>query len=283
MKLNVAFQGIIIAVITVFILIYLQSLIMPLIFAVVVWLLIRGVKNHLRKIPVVGKRIPVWIQNVIAFTTIIGALVGVGMVLAENINRMIELGPKYTANIQGVLEMANEFFGINILSEAEDYIQNIKIANIATSVFDSLSSFISDIFLVVLYVIFLMAEESTIPRKLKYSASSDEKYSKTKEMIAEINESVIHYISLKTVLSLITGVASYIALLFIGVDLPMFWAILIFLLNYIPNIGSLIATAFPALMALLQFAEFTPFLLVILIVGSNTSFSWKCIRAQMDG
>ena len=49
----------------------------------------------------------------------------------------------------------------------------------------------------------------------------------------------------------------------IGIDAPVFWSILIFIMNFIPTIGSLIATLFPAFFALLQFGEFAPFFYVL--------------------
>jgi predicted PurR-regulated permease PerM len=87
-------------------------------------------------------------------------------------------------------------------------------------------------------------------------------------MFSKIDHSVQQYVALKTLVSLATGILSYFSLLFIGVDAPAFWAFLIFVLNYIPNIGSLIATLFPAIFALFQFGELTQGFLVLLIVGS---------------
>ncbi|MFT6843254.1 MAG: AI-2 transport protein TqsA [Psychroserpens sp.] len=51
------------------------------------------------------------------------------------------------------------------------------------------------------------------------------------------------------------------------VDAPFFWALLIFLLNYIPTIGSLIATVFPAVFSLIQFGEFGPFIIILVGLG----------------
>ncbi|MBK7650885.1 MAG: AI-2E family transporter [Flammeovirgaceae bacterium] len=59
------------------------------------------------------------------------------------------------------------------------------------------------------------------------------------------------YITLKTYVSLLTGVLSYVVLIIIGVDYAFLWAFLIFLFNYIPYIGSLIATVLPAIFAIL--------------------------------
>lgn len=90
---------------------------------------------------------------------------------------------------------------------------------------------------------------------------------KMKSLVSKIDKSVSNYIALKTMSSLLTGFLSFFALLFIGVDAPFFWAFLIFILNFIPSIGSLVATLFPAIFALLQFGDFTQPILVLAIVG----------------
>jgi predicted PurR-regulated permease PerM len=102
-------------------------------------------------------------------------------------------------------------------------------------------------------------------------------------MLDHIDQSISRYISLKTLISLITAVASYVALLLIGVDFPLFWAAVIFLLNFIPTIGSLIATLFPALMALLQFAAFGPFILVLMVVGTIQVLVGNVLEPKLMG
>jgi len=106
---------------------------------------------------------------------------------------------------------------------------------------------------------------------------------KTIVVINNIKDSMGNYIVLKTGVSLITGICSYIILLIIGVDLALFWALLIFLLNYIPSVGSLIATIFPAVVALFQFAELQPFLLVLILIGSLQLIVGNFIEPKVFG
>src|SRR5690606_32356721 len=120
---------------------------------------------------------------------------------------------------------------------------------------------------VLIYLIFIILEESTFHDKIKAMYPVESSYMKVESLIRKIDFSISNYIAIKSLISLLTGALSYIALLFIGVDAPFFWAFLIFILNFIPSIGSLIATAFPAFFALLQFGEFTPAVLVLIIVG----------------
>jgi len=76
---------------------------------------------------------------------------------------------------------------------------------------------------------------------------------------------------------------SYIILIFLGVDYSEFWAFLIFLLNYIPTVGSLIATIFPALLALIQFESFTYFLIVFVSIALIQFIIGNIIEPRLMG
>ena len=85
-------------------------------------------------------------------------------------------------------------------------------------------------------------------------------------MLNEIFLSTNKYITLKTGISLLTGGLSYVVLLLFGIDYAFLWAFLIFLFNYIPYIGSLIATILPAIFAVIQFGTIWSFVWVFISV-----------------
>ena len=74
---------------------------------------------------------------------------------------------------------------------------------------------------------------------------------------------------MKTVVSLLTAIVSYVVLVFVGVDFAAIWALLVFFLNFIPTIGSIIGAVFPSLLALVQFDTLTPFLIVAIGLGGT--------------
>lgn len=134
-----------------------------------------------------------------------------------------------------------------------------------------------------IYLIFILFEESTFQDKIKAMYPEESSYMKVDSLIRKIDHSISNYIAIKSLISLLTGTLSYIALLSIGVDAPFFWAFLIFILNFIPSIGSLIATVFPAFFALLQFGEFTPAVLVLIIVGAIQLVLGNLIEPRIMG
>lgn len=83
------------------------------------------------------------------------------------------------------------------------------------------------------------------------------------DIINQIVEDTQTYIGIKGAMSLITALASWVIMKSVGLDFAEFWALLIFFLNFIPNIGSIIATAFPAMLALVQFqTSWLPFTVI---------------------
>jgi predicted PurR-regulated permease PerM len=163
--------------------------------------------------------------------------------------------------------MINDTFDINLRSLLGDYATDLDFAFILSTVVNSLTDILGNAFLIALYVLFLLIEESIFSAKLKAIFPESDRFERVDGIVRKIENAVTDYIGLKTLVSLITGVLSYIVLLILGIDSPVFWAFLIFLLNFIPTIGSLIATLFPAIYALLQFGELTPFVLVLVLVG----------------
>ena len=137
--------------------------------------------------------------------------------------------------------------------------------------------------MIILYGVFILLEEANFRPKLQAIFLEEKQRKKIDHLLERIGESISSYFRLKTLVSLITGGVSYIALRLIGVDAPEFWAFLIFILNFIPTIGSLIATFFPAIFCLFQFGVFFPSILVILIVGSIQLLVGNYIEPRIMG
>ena len=116
----------------------------------------------------------------------------------------------------------------------------------------SLTGVFGNVFLVLLTVLFMLLESSGFPSKLRALSSRTENLN-ILEQAEKIRESIVHYVSLKTLLSLLTSVLVGVWVWYLGIDFPMLWAMLAFFLNFIPNIGSILAAVPPMLLALVQY------------------------------
>ena len=244
-----------------------KSLLMPFILGFLIWFLIVEFRTLLVKIPFIGSKMPTWFWTLIS-SLVLFLICGLAInVLIDNIKALSKEIPVYEANLKIVNANLDQTFGINLFESINNYVGDFKLSKLLSPILNSITDLFSNAFMIVLYVLFLILEESVFHPKLMKVFADGKKFTEVSIILEKIKKSTSNYITLKTIISLITGIASYFALVLIGIDTPIFWAFLIFLMNFIPTIGSLIGTLFPALIALLQFGDLMHFGLVLGIVG----------------
>ena len=87
-------------------------------------------------------------------------------------------------------------------------------------------------------------------------------------MLHQIDRDIRRYVRIKTTLATLTSALAYAVMAWVGVDFAGFWAVMVFFFYYIPTIGSILAIVAPALLTLVQFDHLTPFLIVLLVIGT---------------
>lgn len=254
-------------VIIVLLLIYAEKLLIPFVLAILIWFVIRVLKSLLQKIPFTV-RWPHWLMTMLSSIVLLSLLSLTVSLITNNIQQLSGSIPSYEKNVNVIAEKINETFDIDLVESMTDAIRDFNFSNILSSLFSALTSIFGNAFLILLYLVFILLEEPIFTRKLKAVYRTPEQYDRATGILQKIDHSINNYIAIKTITSLSTGFLSFFVLYFVGVDAPFFWAFIIFILNYIPNIGSLIATLFPTIFALLQFGDFTQPFLVLIIVGA---------------
>ncbi|MBT3243116.1 MAG: AI-2E family transporter [Bacteroidetes bacterium] len=270
------------AVISVLILIYAKKIIIPFILAILFWFIIRAIKKGILKLKFM-KKIPIWLITIFSTLLLLSILVLMVGMISKNIQQLSEAMPEYEENINILTEQLNDTFNIDLAETIKDYTEEINFGNILSDLFSALTGLFGNAFMILLYLVFLLLEEPTFRRKLRRMYPSDDRYKQIEGLVSKIDMSIRSYITLKSLVSILTGFLSYFALLFIGVDAPLFWAFLIFILNFIPTIGSLIATIFPAVFSMLQFGELSPAILVLSIVGAIQLLVGNLIEPKLMG
>ena len=271
------------AIAIVVILSYGQNLIIPFIFALVLWFLVRKIRHSLDRIKFIKKHLPYWFKNLITSILIISILGLTSRLLLSNINSLADSYTKYEENVDVMVHKINVLLEINLVDYLKSHAGDFNFGTILKHIFQALTDLLSNAFIILIYALFIFLEETYFSKKLKAALNQKKQYDQFSSILEQIEQSITNYIGLKTLVSFITGFASYIALLIIGIDAPLFWAFLIFLLNYIPTIGSLIGTLFPALFCLLQFGEFTPCLIVLGIVGTIQILVGNLLEPKLMG
>ena len=146
-----------------------------------------------------------------------------------------------------------------------------RILGLVANMLNGLGGVLTNTFFVFLTFLFILSEAAGFPNKLR-ALSEDGNGDLSK--YTEITDGVNRYLGIKTLTSAATGVIIAFWLMFQGVDYPVMWGVFAFLLNYIPNIGSIIAAVPAVLLALIQLGAGSAlvaalgFLLVNVLVGS---------------
>jgi predicted PurR-regulated permease PerM len=122
--------------------------------------------------------------------------------------------------------------------------------SVATGFLSGMGSVLSNVFLIILTVIFMLFEAETMPKRIHVAmADPDMKMTHIDRFLQSVNS----YLGIKMLVSLGTGLFIGVWLYVLGVDHFLLWAVLAFMLNFIPNIGSIIAAIPAVLMAFVEF------------------------------
>ena len=146
----------------------------------------------------------------------------------------------------------------------------------------SFFSFLGNAVWVVLFMVFMLAEQDEFSKRV-IRAFGDESSISILEALNRINKSVQDYLGLKTMISFFTGVLVSIALFLFGVPFAVLWGVLAFLLNFIPNIGSMISVIPPVLITLFQFGSLSKTLGVCVILVALQTVVGNFIEPKMMG
>lgn len=271
-KVSAIAQGIIALFVVGVVLYQLQSVLLPFFVAVFLSYIFKPVVLYLER-----KKVPVVLSLLIVLVVVALLLFGLsllvyssGVAFAQALPRYEERFMAMTGQITAMVQKMEKEWNVNISQYAwTDVVQLSSITSIVTQSVGSFFTYLGNFVLVMLFMFFILAGSGQMAKKIK-NAFSAEHAGKLASIIENIDGQVRQYLFAKMLISLATGGLTWLILTLFGVDFPLLWGFLTFLLNFIPNIGSVIATAFPVSLAFLQFDSPTrPLLVLALLIGSQ--------------
>lgn len=253
-----------------------RSIFIPLLFATFLWYLLNAIAAYYRKIMPCYRtnsdscRMPSKLFTFFSNLLSIGTVGGIIYLFATQIKPMLIELYNATPILQEKLFIFSNFisdkFGVEI---DMNLIPNLP--QIAGYVGTSLAGIATSTGMVLIYLIFMFVEQSSFNKKIDAMPLSKLKSKKLRYILNSIDENMKKYLFTKTFISAATGLCAYIALKIIGLEYATVWAFIIFILNYIPTIGSILACALPIAYALISgdswhLALFTAISLIIIEV-----------------
>ena len=253
------------ALIMVFLIFYLlhigQALLLPLVISGAVVYLINILAHTICLFRVRNFSIPHSIAMIFAIAVILTSLGLIVQLITVNIASVIDLAPYYQKNMLSLIEKSYRFFGIEEAPNIQQILGSIDFASYLQDLSGTVRSLVSRTGIIFVYLIFLLIEQRTFSNKIQALVNDPKHLEDVFGMIERIRSDIRTYIGIKVLTSTATALLSYLVLNLVGVDFASFWAVLIFLLNFIPTIGSIIATAFPSILTLVQFDTLRPFII----------------------
>ncbi|MCG8558210.1 MAG: AI-2E family transporter [Hyphomicrobiales bacterium] len=239
-----------------------KSFLIPLAIAVLVWGLLNAIIARIEDIRIGPLALPRWLSTILGIALVALAVLAVVRILASQADAVAEAWPRYAMRLEALFSQTMAWLGPEVARETQEMLAQINIAAQVSGFVGSAGSLLLTTILVIIYVGFLMAERGTIAPKLAALFPGREGITGVRDVVASVSESVRRYMWIKSIMSVLTGATSYAVMKAIGLDFAETWALIILLLNYIPNIGSVLGVVFPALLALVQFDTLAPFLII---------------------
>ncbi|MEL0660080.1 AI-2E family transporter [Psychromonas arctica] len=217
-----------------------------------------------------GKKVPRGLAITLVIFTIFSLFIILGGVIGAAVNDFRKAIPTYEAQLSEQITwligwLANHDIVIS-MAELRGYFDPAKVMNLVTTTLSGFSSVLGNIFLLLLTVVFMLAEGKVFTKKL-HMAFDDSAH--TEKRLDHFLTMVNQYMAIKTMVSLATGVIIGTVLWGMGVQFYVLWALLAFLLNYIPNIGSIIAAVPVVILTFLQLGAGYASVVVGLFVSVN--------------
>ncbi|HCM76207.1 MAG TPA: hypothetical protein DIS90_07485, partial [Cytophagales bacterium] len=211
---SLAFRIILVAILTglsIFFIIYFKDLLKPFVMAVMVWYLIKTIYNYIGKIKIMGRQLPRWLKGTLSLAFIFGAVQITINLIITNLSAIVNNFPTYKSTLDILLINLGESMGVvNITDQMQEQINKLDLQGFLTSTLASLSATVGTIVIVIIYIVFLLLEEVAFSKKIDAIFPDPRKRLRIQEVLNEIYQSTNKYITLKTVISLLTGGLSYI-------------------------------------------------------------------------
>jgi len=211
------------------------------------------------------KRVPGPLAVFLVVLGVLGIGIGFGTLLGTSLHDFSAAIPRYQkALAENIAQLQQWLNRMGVPMSEKTFLQYVDpgasmqlVANMLTS----LGGILTNTFLIGLTVIFILLEASSFQMKAQAAFGNPQGAS---DQFAKLTTAINHYLGIKTIVSLGTGILVTLWVWLLGIDFPLIWGLLAFLLNYVPNLGSIIA-AIPAV--LLGYIQFDPGRALLVALG----------------
>lgn len=248
-------------------LIYASGILVPLVVALLLWFFLNALAGFYERLwqHSFGRLRPLSLG--LSFLTMLAASLVVADVIVVNITQISTRTADFERSLNILVEKIAGLTGVSNDEVISTVLSHLSIDQLLSAIVAGMTGLASNVGVVFLYVVFMLVEQRYFNAKLRAVMKDSAKRDRLQAILDRVGRDIQSYLWTMFVVSLLTAGLSYAVMYFVGLDSAAFWAFLIFVLNFIPTIGSILATAIPALYALLQFGDVSPFIVLLVTIG----------------
>ena len=240
-----------------------RPFLLPLVLALVVWYVIASLRDFMASLRVGNFSLPRWVSLLLSMSIIGSIAYFVVNIVLTSFASLIGDFPTYVADANRLLALVQGLLPEGVTLDINLQNQFDRILGIANNFAGQLRLVTQNLVIVVIYVAFMLVEDQRFNSKLRHLFPNEDDYARARQMLGAISHKIQAYLTVKTLMSLITAILAYIILLVFDINYAPVWAMLVFFLNFIPVVGSIIAVMLPVAMAVLQFWDVSPWVILI--------------------
>lgn len=266
-----------------FLLVQAQFLLVSLATAIVLFSLTSDAINSIARIRVGPFRIPNWLASIAALLLISAALLSLTSIILSQINTVLSTALAYTERAPFAVAALFSWLGEDIEASILNTVRTADISSYLRQLAGQAGNLLQATVLVILFVGFLFAERVWFATKMTNFFRDEHQAQQVSRIIASIIHRVNYYLLVKTAVSVVTGLLVFGVCKLFSLELAVAMGILTFVLNYIPNIGSILSTIVVVLIAFVQLEDPSTALAIFIIVTGIQFVNGNIIDPMLMG
>ena len=232
---------------------------------------------------ILGWSPPRWMAYLISGGLVLALSSMIGAAVSGQASEISAAAPRYVERANDLTARLQALVGDKIMQSILDAMTKFDFGAFISEVLGAASGLVGILGLVLLYVAFMLSERRAFWNKLPKLFSIEAKATHFSQVMHRISDGVQQYLWINTITSAMSATVAYIVFKIVRLDFAATLALLVFLLNFIPNIGSLLATTLPTLLALIQFDTLTPAVMIVVFYGGSDMIIGNVVQPAMQG
>ncbi len=225
--------------------------------------------------------VPSYLSLISSLVTIWVFFYIVSQIINANIEQIILWAPWYEEKLTNIILTITEKYNIDSTVLSSQLMNSMDINYIVSQTASIITNIVKNTGMILFFTIFILLESKSFFNKMRIISGWDR--GAFFKIFEQVQADIKSYFLIKTIVSLLVAFVSFVIMYFFWLDFLIFWAFIIFLLNYIPNVGSIIAVFFPVVFSLIQFESLSlSFIFLVLMIFAQV-LMWNIIEPRLMG